>query len=224
VSAALLTAVSFRLTAWCQSGSSASQEKPQQPEGPAQEKAKPEDRKAELPSPVPTPPPVPSAGEDVPVSFRLENADLLQVVSLVASQLKMNYVVDPAVKGTVTINTAGELRREDLLPILETILKINGATAIQTGNFYRIVPLAQAPKTALPMFADATGKTLPTDDRMVMQIIPLRFVSAADMAKIMATFLSDGGTVAVHEAGNILILEDNSLNLKRLMEILSQFR
>jgi len=157
------------------------------------------------------------------VSFRLENADLLQFVGLVANQLQLNYVIDPAVKGTVNITTAGELRREDLLPILETVLRINGATAIQTGNFYRIVPLSQAPKTPLAVFHDATGKTLPSDDRMMMQIIPLRFVSAADMGKMLTPFLSDGATAAVHESGNILVLVDSSLNLKRLMDVLAQF-
>lgn len=165
----------------------------------------------------PAPPPA------APIGFRLENADLLQVIHIIAGELKLNYVVDPAVKGTVTISTAGELRREDLLPLLETILKINGATAIPTGNFYRIVPLPQAPKSPLQVSTDPTGAALPADDRMMMQILPLRFVSAGDMGKVLTPFLSDGGSVVVHESGNLLVLVDNSLNLKRLLDILAQF-
>jgi general secretion pathway protein D len=141
----------------------------------------------------------------------------------VASQLKLNYIVDPAVKGAVTISTTGELKTEDLLPILETVLKMNNATAIKTGNFYRIVPLAAAPKNPLGISTNINGAGLPEDDRMLMQIIPLKFVFAADMAKMLSPFLSEGGTVAVHEAGNTLILVDDSLNVKRLMEILQQF-
>ncbi len=175
----------------------------------------------QVPPPRQAPPPAPPPTSGI--GFRLENADLLQFISLIASHLGLNYIVDPAVKGTVTITTAGDLRTEDLLPILETVLKINGATAIPTGNFYRIVPLSQAPKAPLEIFSDAAGKTLPKDDRMVMQIIALRFVFAADMAKMLTPFFSDGGTVAVHEAGNVLILVDNSLNVKRLMQILAEF-
>jgi general secretion pathway protein D len=141
----------------------------------------------------------------------------------VASQLKLNYIVDPAVRGAVTISTTGELKTEDLLPILETVLKMNNATAIKTGNFYRIVPLAAAPKNPLGVSTKINGAGLPEDDRMLMQIIPLKFVFAADMAKMLSPFLSEGGTVAVHEAGNTLILVDDSLNVKRLMEILQQF-
>jgi general secretion pathway protein D len=157
------------------------------------------------------------------VGFRLENADLLQFINLVATELKLNYVVDPAVRGAVTISTAGDLKPEDLLPILETVLKMNNATAIKTGNFYRIVPLAAAPRNPLGVATNAKGLGLPEDDHMLMQIIPLKFVFAADMAKMLSPFISEGGTVAVHEAGNTLLLVDDSLNIKRLMEILQQF-
>jgi general secretion pathway protein D len=157
------------------------------------------------------------------VGFRLDNADLLQFINLVADELKLNYVVDPAVKGAVTISTSGDLKTEDLLPILETVLKMNNATAIKTGNFYRFVPLAAAPKNPLGISTNPNGESLPKDDRMLMQIIPLKFVFAADMARMLTPFLSEGGFVAVHEAGNTLILVDDSLNVKRLMEILQQF-
>ena len=190
------------------------QEQPQAP-APLPEGAPPEQEQA----PVEAPPPTPGT----PIAFRLQNADLQQFLNVIASELKLNYVVDPAVKGTVNITTEGELRQEDLLPILETVLKLNGAAAIKTGNFYRIVPLAQAPKTPLEISTDATGETLPADDRMMMQILPLRYVSAGDMSNVLAPFLSDGGQLAVHERGNVLLLVDNSLNLRRLMEILAQF-
>jgi general secretion pathway protein D len=157
------------------------------------------------------------------VGFRLENADLLQFINLVAGELKLNYIVDPAVKGAVTISTSGELKPTDLLPILETVLKMNGATAIKTGNFYRVVPLVAAPKNPLAISTETSGAGLPEDDRMLMQIIPLKFVFAADMAKMLSPFLSEAGTVAVLDAGNTLILVDGSLNVKRLMEILQQF-
>jgi general secretion pathway protein D len=157
------------------------------------------------------------------VGFRLENADLLQFINLVASELKMNYIVDAAVKGAVTISTSGDLKPEDLLPILESVLKMNGATAIKTGNFYRIVPLSSAPKNPLGLSTSSNAAELPSDDRMLMQIIPLKFVFAADIAKMLSPFLSEGGTVAVLDAGNTLILVDDSMNVKRLMEIIQQF-
>ena len=157
------------------------------------------------------------------MGLRLENADLLQFINLVASELKLNYVVDPGIKGAVTISTSGDLKRGDLLPLLETVLKMNGATAIKTGNFYRIVPLAVSPKTPLGISTGIGGTGLPEDGHMLMQIVPLRFVYAADMAKMLTPFVSEGGMVEVLDVANTLILVDDSLNLKRLLEILRQF-
>ena len=155
------------------------------------------------------------------VGFRLENADLIQFINLVAGELKLNYVLDPAVKGVVTISTSGELKPADLFPILETVLKMNGATAVKVGNLYRIIPLVAAPKN--PLGVSTSGAGLPTDDRMMMQIIPLKFVFADDMSKMLAPFLSEGGQVTVLSAANTLILVDDSLNIKRLMDILHEF-
>jgi len=242
---ALLAAASLTLRALPpaaqQAGPPAPQATQAKPPAPQASQAGPPAPPASQPGPpAPAPPQTPPASQTTPaqqappaapaavrggagVGFRLENADLLQFVSLVADELKLNYVVDPAVKGAVTISTSGDLKPEDLLPILETVLKMNGATAIKTGSFYRIVPLAAAPRNPLGISTETSGARLPGDERILMQIIPLKFVFAADMAKILTPFLSEGGTVAVHEASNTLILVDDSLNVKRLMEILEQF-
>jgi general secretion pathway protein D len=157
------------------------------------------------------------------VGFRLENADLLQFINLVAGELKLNYVVDPGVKGAVTISTSGELKPSDLFPILETVLKMNGATAVKIGNFYRIVPLGSAARNPLAVLGETDREAVPADDRMVMQIVPLKFVFVADMVKLLTPFLSEGGAVAELDAANTMVLVDDSLNVKRLMDIVQQF-
>src|SRR5262245_5293987 len=83
----------------------------------------------------------PAAGADTgpSVGFVCVNCDLLEFIRNVGTELKLNYVIDPKVKGIVTIHTYGELKREDLLPVLETVLRINGAAMVKTGNFYQIV-------------------------------------------------------------------------------------
>ena len=194
-----------------------------QPDTAARQAGAQSEATANVAAPVPGPGAGNPSGPPAGVGFRLENADLLQFINLVATQLRMNYIVDPQVKGSVTISTAGDLGTNDLLPILETVLRINGATAVQTGNFFRIVPLTSAAKNPLSVSGLDAGSNLPKDDQTIMKIIPLRFVFAGDMAKMLSPFLSEGGTVAVHEAGNILIVVDDSLNLKRLMDILAEF-
>ena len=78
--------------------------------------------------------------------------------------LKINYMIDPKVKGVVNIHTSGQVSAEDVLPIFQTILHLNGATLIKKGNLYEIVPLGDAKKlyTVVPSPAEM-GKLSPDD-------------------------------------------------------------
>src|SRR4030095_10730086 len=101
----------------------------------------------------------PQADEAATISLHLDNTDIYQVIRIIGDYLQLNYIIDPAVKGTVNINTAGQLRKSDLLPILETILKINGATMVKTGSFYQIVPATNAIRQPLEVQESSANPT-----------------------------------------------------------------
>ncbi|MDD5544820.1 MAG: type II secretion system secretin GspD [Acidobacteriia bacterium] len=163
---------------------------------------------------VPTPQ-APSTG----ASLVFNNADLVQVVQVIANLLHLNYILDPAVKGTVTITTMGDISNADLLQILQTLLRINGAAAIQSGNVWQIVPMKNIHQIPVPL-EHPGDKPLSPDDQIVTEIIPLEFVSAADMSRILKEFLSDGGSIVSHERGNILIITEASRNMARLLDLI----
>jgi general secretion pathway protein D len=178
------------------------------------------------PPPVPqaAPPPAPaqSGDDNANISLRLPGgADLLQVVGIIADQLKMNYVVDPQVKGVVTINTTGDIKRRDLLPLLQAILRVNGATAVESNGIWRIIPAKDAPRA--PVTPTMDGRQFPADDRLTLNVVPLRFASAGDMSRLLQNYLSDAGSLVSYEAGNILLITDTSRSLQRLMDLLQIF-
>ncbi|MBI4459148.1 MAG: type II secretion system secretin GspD [Acidobacteria bacterium] len=162
-------------------------------------------------------------GEEVPIALHLENADLLQVIGIIAAELQINYAIDPDVKGTVNINTLGQLRRADLFPLLQTILKLNGAGIVQSGNLYRIVSLQKIARMPLSPLLNPDPASLPEDERIVMNVIALQYVAAVEMTKILTPFLSEGGHLYSHEPGNILILTDTSRSARRLLELVALF-
>ena len=161
------------------------------------------------------------AQEPVPISLFLDNADIHQIIQIIGETLGINYIVDPAVQGTVNINTAGNLLRSDLLPILETILRINGATIIQAGNFYEIVPANAASRQALPVQDGA--QPLNVNDQFVIQVVRMKFVSAGEMSQLLTPYLSEGANIVVHESGNILLISERRGNLRKLLEIVDVF-
>jgi general secretion pathway protein D len=164
--------------------------------------------------------PAGQADEASPIALNIDNTDIYQVIDIIAGALNLNYVVDPAVKGTVNLHTGTTLRRSDLLPILETILKINGATMIQSGNFYQIVPSSTAVRQPLSLQG---ASTIAPDDQMVIQVVRMKFVAAGEMERLLTPYLSDGGNITVNTAGNILLVGDRRSNLRKLMEIVNVF-
>ena len=67
-------------------------------------------------------------------SFMLPNATLTEIIDILARRLKINFILDPAVKGSVSVFTYGEVKQVDYLPLLETLLRVNGAAMIKVGR------------------------------------------------------------------------------------------
>ena len=177
------------------------------------------------PAPVPDRPAVPAAiptkPVNVPPALNLTNASLVEVIDILARALKINYILDPKVSGKVTINTYGELRAVDLQNLLETILRMNGYTMVQVGNLYRIVPAAEAAR--LPVEPHADAKNLSDTEQPVLNLVFLKYVTSAEMAKLLDPFLGEGYKMVAYDPANLLIIQDNARNMKRTLELIAMF-
>ena len=190
------------------------------PGPPAPPATTPQPPSAPQPQPAPAPQQAQPPDDVVPISLELDNTDIYQVIKIIADNLKLNYIIDSGIKGSVNVHTSGTLRRSDLLPLLETLLKINGATMVKVGNFYQILPTTLAIKQPLPVLqANQTA----LDDQIVIQIIRMRFVGAVEMARLLTPYLSEGANIVIHESGNILLLSERRSNLRKLLDLIDIF-
>lgn len=172
-----------------------------------------------------TTPEVPSEQEslavptgDQAVGFNCVQCSLAEFVRSLAGELRLNYVVDPGVKGTVNIHTYGRMRRSDLRSLLETVLEINGAAMVRQGVVYRILPSQNARQ--LPLGVREGGG--PAAER-VLQVVPLNFVSASEMSALLNPYLSSGGDITYHQGANFMVLSDTPANLEKLLELVRIF-
>lgn len=82
-----------------------------------------------------------------PVSFFFDDADVFDVAqSIFGDILKVNYIIDPRVKGRVNFRTITAIPREEVLPVMEIIFRLNGIGIIQEQSLFRIVPLDDVSK------------------------------------------------------------------------------
>ena len=174
-----------------------------------------------LAQPPAAPPPTAAASAQAPPFF-LNGASLIEVIDILARSLKLNYILDSKVKGgSVTINTFGDVKVSDLRPILETILRMNNLAMVQVGNFYRIVPVADS--TRLPLRPQVNMKEFPDDESMLLNMVFLKYMTANEMQSILAPFLGESASVNVYAPANLLMIQDNSRNMRRTMELINLF-
>jgi general secretion pathway protein D len=156
------------------------------------------------------------------ITLNFEQADLREVVQTVLGELlKASYILDPGVKGKVTIQTGSPLKRTDLLPTLETLLAMNGAALVEDGDLYRILPLSKAIQgQPVPQLADAKR---PLPSGYSLQVVPLNYIGAHEMAEILQPLTPKGGIVRVDGARNLLVLAGTGGEMAGLLETIQLF-
>jgi len=161
-----------------------------------------------------------TTGGNVVLNF--EGADVREVVrNVLGDILNESYTIDPNVGGTVTIRTSSGIPREALPATLETVLRMAGATMIKEGNLYKVVPMANAVRGNLAPQLGNSQRALPQG--YSVQIIPLRFISAVEMAKILEPFAKDAQAVRVDTVRNLLILAGTERELRHLIDTVDMF-
>lgn len=155
--------------------------------------------------------------------FLVGGVSLTEMVDALAKQMKINYILDPRIKGSVIIYTYGEVKPVDLMQLMQTILRVNGAAMVKVGDLYRIVPINTVSNLPLDPTVNADPKTLPDDERMILNLVFLKYATATELNALIKPFLGEGATSQPYEAANLLIIEDNSRSMKRTMQLISLF-
>jgi general secretion pathway protein D len=168
------------------------------------------------PSP-PRPPPPPGPEE---ASLNFEGLDVREVAKVILGDyLKQSYTVHPAVAGTVTFRTVKPIPIKDLLPTLEMLLRQNNAAVVREEGIYKIVPIAQVRGSVTPQLG---GSSLPLPQGFGVVVVPVKFVGAREMARLLEPFAPEG-SVRVDEVRNLVILAGNQRELRHLIDSVELF-
>lgn len=158
----------------------------------------------------------PAGPQDIVLNF--EGADLREVVRVVmGDMLGENYTIDPKVNGTVTIHTSQPINRAAVTPILETVLRMNGAAMVKENGAYKIGPLNSA------LRGSTTPKMGALQPGYSVQIVQLQYISAREMAKILEPLLPEGSILRVDENRNLLMLAGGEGEMRNALETVSVF-
>jgi general secretion pathway protein D len=153
------------------------------------------------------------------ISLNFKNMELQAFIQAVLGDaLKQNYVIDPMLTGSVTIQTVRPLPEDDLIGVLQEVLSLNGATMMLNDGRYRIVPLNKA--SQLPLVSRV--KQL-HNQGYGLQIVPLHFIGATEMAQIIKPSMQNQGIVYTDKRRNLLILSGSEALLTSVIDLVTIF-
>jgi general secretion pathway protein D len=163
-----------------------------------------------------------SGGGAGDVNLDFADAEVKDVVRTVLGDiLKVPYSIDAQVQGKVTIKTSKPLRREDVIAALETALKVNGAVIVWADNVYNVV-LATEAQRRIDGF-EVSGSARSRLPGYGIEIVPLRFVAAAEMQKILQPVAPAGGVLSVDASRNLLFLAGTGQERASMLDTIRLF-
>ncbi|CAK0738968.1 general secretion pathway protein D [Gammaproteobacteria bacterium] len=151
------------------------------------------------------------------VTLNLADADLSAVIATVAEITGKNFIVDPRVKGKVTIVSSRPLDKNAIYQVFLSVLEVHGFAAVPSGEITKIVPDANAKQSAITL---STSEHPGNGDETVTRVIDVKNVQAAQLVPILRPLVAQQGHLAAYPQNNMIILSDRAANVQRMMEIL----
>ncbi|VAW78567.1 General secretion pathway protein D [hydrothermal vent metagenome] len=151
------------------------------------------------------------------ITLNLKDADINALISTVAEVTGKNFIVDPRVKGKVTVISSRAMDNDEVYQVFLSILKVHGFAAVPSGQVIKIVPDVSAKQDSIPNASDAEPGS---GDEMVTRVIQVENVASAQLVPILRPLVPQQGHLAAYPTTNVLIISDRARNVARLVSII----
>ena len=151
------------------------------------------------------------------IPLNINDAEITAVIAMVAEQTGKNFIIDPRVRGRVTVVTSSPVPRDALYAIFLEVLKIHGFAAIEGEGAIRIVPDALAKHEDVPT---VDGTDPHSGETFVTRVIDVHHVGVAQLVPILRPLVPQRGHLAAFPESNVLIVADAAGNIRRLVELI----
>ena len=159
---------------------------------------------------------------DTGISLNFQGAEIEAVARTFASITGRNVVVDPRVKGTLTLVTDKPVSRAAALGQFVSALRLQGFTLVESAGLYKVVPEAEAKLQSAAVTVDEPdGQAVASGNQIATQIFRLNFESANNLVPVLRPLISPNNTINANPGSNSLVITDYADNLRRLGRIIA---
>ena len=153
------------------------------------------------------------------ITLNFQDADISALVALVAKVTGRNFIVDPRVKGKVTLVSGSAVPPDTLYDIFLSVLATYNFAALPSGNLTKILPANLVKQNPTPT---VTEGELPTNEQEITYIVTLDHASVNEVLPILRPLLPPTAHIAPHAGSNTLILTDRANNVRRILKLIER--
>jgi general secretion pathway protein D len=164
-----------------------------------------------------------SAAPEERVSLNFVNAEAESVLRAMGQYLKRDFVLDPRVKGPITLVTDQPVTRAEAYRLLLTSLRFAGFTIVENGGISKVLPEADAKFAGGPTQIDRGSPRSDgiRGDQIVTQIFRLNYESASNMVNMLRPLVTANNPITVNAGNNSIVITDYADNLQRIGRIIA---
>jgi general secretion pathway protein D len=160
--------------------------------------------------------PVLAAGRGVVLNFN--EVDISTMVKFISDLTGRNFVLDDRVKGKISVYSPSKLSIDEAYNVFVSVLELKGFTVVQSGRVAKIVPISSAKQSGLTLLK--SGEMPPINENYVAQVNKLEYIPAQEAVTFLQPMVSKDGYISAFGPGNLLLIVDSSLNIRKLQGLL----
>ena len=158
-------------------------------------------------------------------TVKFDEIELYEVVRTLLNILEVSYIIDPALKDqAITLDIKDSDNNFKTSDLLDLILKLHDLTMVVHENYVHIVPIdnPEVNPGLRMLHGNRPNKNLRKEE-LVIQIIPLKYVAAADVSSVIKDFLSPTVRILEEPKNNVLIIIDKYQYIAKAMDLIPIF-
>ncbi|MET0323169.1 MAG: type II secretion system secretin GspD [Duganella sp.] len=162
----------------------------------------------------------PAAAADDAAALNFVGADIESVIKAVGHYTNITFVIDPRVKGTLTLVSEKSISKSQAFSLLTSALRLQGFAVVSGDGYAKVVPEADAKLQSSPTQV-GSAPTQIKGDQIVSQIFQLNYESANNVVTVLRPLISPNNTINANPGNNTVVITDYADNLKRLAKIIA---
>lgn len=161
----------------------------------------------------------PGAASGDQITLNFQDVDIRALINTVSEITGRSFIVDPRVKGQVTVVSGGPLEADQIYDVFLSVLAVHNFSAVPSGDVTKIIPnnlVKQEPTPTTYGEMEADGA------RQVTQVYKLKHASVQELVPILRPLLPPTSHFAAHAPSNTLVFTDSRANVRRILDIIGR--